>query len=52
MNILEKICNNKIEEIKESKTRCSHSSLEKIIVDIPNRKFKDLIINSQQEKKK
>ena len=51
MNILEKICNNKIEEIKESKRRCSHSSLEKIIVDIPNRKFKDLIINSQQEKK-
>ena len=51
MNILEKICINKIEEIKESKKRCSYSSLEKLIQNNSNRGFKELIIKSQNEKK-
>ena len=51
MNILEKICKYKKEEIEKSKNRCSYLSLEKIIKDMPNRGFKDLIIKSQKEKK-
>ena len=44
MNILEKICKNKIEEIKFEKKKYSLNTLEKIIKLKPNRNFKKLLI--------
>jgi len=50
-NILNKICENKKKELELTKKKCSFSSLEKILQNIDNRKFKELIINSQDKKK-
>jgi len=49
-NILNKICENKKKELELTKKKCSFSSLEKILQNIDNRKFKELIINSQDKK--
>ncbi len=45
-NILEKICNNKIKELEETKLRCSYKSLEKLISPkLDKREFKNLLIS-------
>ena len=49
-DILSKICENKRIELEKTKQRCSFASLEKILQNINNRKFKELIINSQDKK--
>ena len=49
-DILSKICENKKIELEKTKQRCSFSSLEKILQNKNNRKFKELIINSQDKK--
>ena len=49
-DILSKICENKKIELEKTKQRCSFSTLEKIIQNKNNRKFKELIINSQDKK--
>ena len=48
-DILSKICENKKIELEKTKQRCSFSSLEKILQNIDNRNFKELIINSQNK---
>jgi len=50
-NILKKICDNKIKEIEQSKSKCSFSTLEKLIKNKENRKFKNLLIESNKNKK-
>ena len=49
-DILSKICENKKIELEKTKQRCSFSSLKKILQNIDNRNFKELIINSQDKK--
>ena len=49
-NILVQICEKKKIELELSKKRCSFSSLEKLIQEKKNRSFKQLLINSQNEK--
>ena len=49
-DILTEICEKKRIELKETKLRCSLSSLKKILKDKTNRGFKDLLINSQIKK--
>ena len=51
INILDKICENKKNEIINSKEKCSFSSLEKLYKESQNRNFLNLIINSQKESK-
>ena len=48
-DILYKICENKKNELIESKKRCSFSSLQKILQDKKNRGFKNLLSNSQKQ---
>tara|TARA_Y100000590_G_scaffold69673_1_gene76029 strand:+ start:435 stop:1220 length:786 start_codon:yes stop_codon:yes gene_type:complete len=50
-DILANICEKKNEELKELKTRCSFSSLEKLLKHSKNRGFKDLLIKSHNKKK-
>ena len=50
-NILNKICENKKNEIIIAKKKCSFSSLEKLYIENQKRNFLDLIINSQKESK-
>ena len=51
-NILEKICNNKIKELEETKKRCSYKTLEKLISsNLKKAEFKKKLINSQLNKK-
>ena len=49
-DILTEICKKKRNELKETKLRCSFSTLEKIVQNKKNRGFKDLLINSQNKK--
>ena len=51
IDILKKICENKLVEIEKSKEKCSISNLEKLIKDKKNRKFKNLLIESAKNKK-
>ena len=50
-SILEKICDNKKNEIIKTKEKCSLDSLQKIIKNKINRNFKKLIIDSQRKNK-
>ena len=50
-DILGQICDKKRIEIEQTKQKCSFASLEKILQDTTNRSFKNLLINSQKEKK-
>ena len=50
-DILEKIIQNKKIEIEKNKSRCSYSSLEKLINNQKNRNFKELLYNSHKMKK-
>ena len=50
-NILAQICKKKKIELELSKKRCSFSSLEKLIEEKNNRNFKQLLMNSQIEKR-
>ena len=49
-DILKKICENKKIELELSKKKCSYSSLEKLINDSKNRKFKELLFNAKNHK--
>ena len=49
-DILTEICKKKRIELKETKLRCSFSTLEKIVQNKKNRGFKDLLINLQNKK--
>ena len=42
---------NKKVEIEKNKSRCSYSSLEKLLIDSENRNFKELLFNSHKMKK-
>ena len=48
--ILKKICDYKKKELEITKSKCSLKSLIKLLPDKKNKKFKDLIINSQNNK--
>ncbi len=51
-NILEKICKYKINELEETKKRCSYRTLEKLISPkLQKREFKEKLISSQKNKK-
>ena len=50
-DILEKICKKKLSEIEFTKKRCSYATLEKLITDKENRKFKKLLSKSQNNQK-
>ncbi len=50
-NILEKICESKKIELIKTKQRCSTNSLKKLIKNTKNRGFKNLLINSEKNKK-
>ena len=50
-DILEKICKKKLSEIEFTKKRCSYATLEKLITDKENRKFKKLLTKSQNNQK-
>ena len=49
-NILKKICNDKKKELEITKSKCSLNSLIKLLPEKKNKKFKDLIIESQKNK--
>ena len=50
-NILEKICNNKIKELEETKLKCSYKTLEKLVSPkLDKREFKKKLILSQSNK--
>ena len=49
-NILKKICDYKKKELEITQSKCSLKSLIKLLPDKKNKKFKDLIINSQNNK--
>tara|TARA_Y100000768_G_C23962831_1_gene676292 strand:+ start:249 stop:1052 length:804 start_codon:yes stop_codon:yes gene_type:complete len=51
-NILEKICNYKIKELEETKSKCSYNTLEKLISPkLEKREFKKKLISAQANKK-
>ncbi len=50
-SILKKICDHKRVEIEITKKKCSYSSLEKILNNKVNRNFKEVLINSEKNKK-
>ena len=50
-DILNKICENKKIELEITKQRCSFSSLEKLVQNKDNRKFKEVIFDSHNKKK-
>jgi len=51
-NILEKICEDKINELEETKSRCSYKTLEKLISPkLEKREFKEKLISAQIKKK-
>ena len=49
-NILKRICNDKKKELEITKSKCSLNSLMKLLPEKKNKKFKDLIIESQKNK--
>ena len=50
-DILTKICEKKRIEIEQTKQRCSFATLEKLLQNKENRRFKNLLINSHKERK-
>ena len=50
-NILKKICERKFKELEFTKSKCSLSSLKKLLPERKNRNFKDLLTQSQENKK-
>ena len=51
INILEKICKDKIKELEETKSKCSYKTLEKLISPkLEKREFKEKLISSQLDK--